>query len=135
MKITAPLVSALIILALIGCTPAADESTGTDDSGSSDSTEDSGTDDAGTDDAATDDGGFAGVTLAGTGDYTVPDQAPIGGYELPEFQDGLPDGCTWTTYEDENVLGNGVDNGQFVFLTDVTTRFVTDGCPDWVQFE
>jgi hypothetical protein len=29
----------------------------------------------------------------------------------------------------------GESNGPFVFITDVTTRFVTEGCPDWVQFE
>ena len=89
--------------------------------------------DAGTQDEGGDEGGFSGVTVSGTGDYATPADMPIGGYELPDNQDGQPDGCSWTLYQDENVLA--ADQGSFVFITDVTTRFVTEGCPDWVQFE
>lgn len=124
-QLTALAAAALLALTLAGCTPGTSTDTGSDsDTGSSDTE---------TDTESTDDGGFVGATLSGTGDYSVPDQAPIGSYELPDNQDGLPDGCTWTLYEDENVLAES--QGSFLFITDVTTRFVTDGCPDWVQYE
>lgn len=117
------LLALLLVGGLTACDPVGDTgNTGGDGSSETD-----------TDDTETDDGGFAGVTLSGTGDYAVPADAPIGGYELPDNQDGQPDGCTWTLYEDENVLAE--NQGSFVFITEVTTRFVTDGCPDWVQFE
>ena len=118
--------SLLLAASLASCTPTSTDDTSNDDDSSSEIEE--------SEDDATDDGGFDGAVLAGTGDYAVPDDAPIGGYELPDNQDGLPDGCTWTLYiANGDVLAES--NGQFVFLTDVTTRFVTDGCPDWHQFE
>jgi len=128
MKITAIAATALLAIALTGCATGPATDTGTDTgTESGDTTEES---------TETETGGFVGVTLPGTGDYVVPDQAPIGGYELPDYQDGLPDGCTWMTYLDNgDVFGDGETNGQFVFITDVHVRFVTDGCPDWVQFE
>lgn len=110
---------------LAGCAPTApvdSGDTGTDDS--SETETESETD--------TDDGGFAGVTVPGTGDYTLPDDMPIGGYEFAD-EESQPDGCTWTIYVGDSVLSE--NTGSLVFITDVTTRFVTDGCPDWVQFE
>jgi len=88
--------------------------------------------DAGTQDEGGDAGGFEGVTVSGTGDYTLPDDMPIGGYEFAD-EDSQPDGCTWSIYVGDSVLSE--NTGGLVFVTDVTTRFVTDGCPDWVQFE
>ncbi|MBX3098012.1 MAG: hypothetical protein KF761_00400 [Salinibacterium sp.] len=121
---TALAAAALLALTLAGCGTTAETSTDTDTGSSTDESTD------------TTDGGFAGVTLPGTGDYSVPDQAPYGSYELPDYQDGLPAGCTWQTYlEDGTVFGDGVTNGQFIFITDVHVRFVTNGCPDWVQFQ
>jgi hypothetical protein len=116
--------AAILAIGLVGCTDTGASGGDTDDTTSSG-------DAASTD---TDDSGFAGVTLAGTGSYAVPDEAPIGGYELPNDQDGQPDGCTWTLYLDDGSVF--VENtGSFVFLTDVTATFETTGCPDWVQFQ
>ena len=111
-------ITALLAFGLSGCDPVT-ESPDTSTGGDSDVAE-------------TDDGGFAGVTLPGTGDYLIPDDAPIGGFEWPDV-DSQPDGCTWTLYHDESVRAE--NQGNLVFFTDATTRFVTDGCPDWVQFE
>ena len=128
--------SILLVLLLAGglaaCAPTApgDGDTGNDDS--SETTDDTGTDDTGSDDSDSDDEGFAGVTVSGTGDYTLPDDMPIGGYEFADA-DTQPDGCTWSIYVGDSVLAE--NNGGLVFVTDVTTRFVTEGCPDWVQFE
>lgn len=124
-RLTAVTAASVLLLALAGCTtPAA---TGTDGT-------DSGTDSDTSTEETTESGSSAGVTLPGTGEYTIPDQAPIGGYELPENQDGLPEGCTWQLYLTSGELF--VENqGSFVFFTDVTGKFVTNGCPDWVQFE
>lgn len=117
---TASSVLLVLLLAsgLAACAPTAPTDTSTTE------------EDAGTQDEGGDDGGFSGATIAGTGDYVVPDDIALGGYELPDTQ---PDGCTWTLYQDEAVVAE--NQGGTVFITEVTTRFVTDGCPDWVQFE
>lgn len=120
------LLTLLLAGGLAGCAPTAPADTDSDDSSEM-------TDDTSTDDSEGDEGGFAGVTIPGTGDYALPADMPIGGYELPDNQDGLPDGCSWTIYVGDDVLAES--NGPFLFITDVTTRFVTEGCPDWVQFE
>lgn len=120
--------SILLVLLLAGGLAACAPTTDTTGTGVDDTTSET-EDDAGTQD----EGGFAGVTLSGSGDYAVPADAPIGGYELPDNQDGQPEGCTWKLYQDDAVLAE--NQGSFVFITDVTTRFVTEGCPDWVQFE
>ena len=112
--------SVLLVLLLAGGLAACAPTTPTDN-GDTGTTEE---------DTSTDDGGFAGATIPGTGDYVVPDDIALGGYELPDTQ---PDGCTWTLYQDEAVLAE--NQGGTVFITEVATRFVTDGCPDWVQFE
>ena len=119
------LLTLLLAGGLAACAPtASDTDVSTDDS--SETTDDTGSDDSGSDE------GFAGVTVSGTGDYTLPDDMPIGGYEFADA-DTQPDGCTWTIYVGDSVLSE--NTGALVFVTDVTTRFVTDGCPDWVQFE
>ena len=64
----------------------------------------------------------------------MPGDAPIGGYELPNDQDGQPEGCTWRLLDDDGTV-MFENQGSFVFLTDVTPTFETTGCPDWVQFE
>jgi len=116
------LLTLLLAGGLAGCAPTGESTdTGVDDS--SESTDDTSTDD---------EGGFEGVTVPGTGDYTLPDDMPIGGYEFAN-EESQPDGCTWTIYVGDSVLSE--NTGSLVFITDVTTRFVTDGCPDWVQFE
>ena len=127
---TLPFVAvAVLVFGLAGCAPAAPSDTSTD-SGSSDTD----TSDTTEESTETETGALQGAVLAGTGDYTVPDQAPIGGYELPDNPDGQPAGCTWQLYVENGTLF--VENqGSVVFITDVIGRFVTDGCPDWVQFE
>ena len=130
---TSRIAAASILLALLlagglaGCAPTGPADSG--DTGVNDSSETQSETETETD---SDGGGFAGVTVAGTGDYTLPDDMPIGGYEFADA-DTQPDGCTWTIYVGDSVLAE--NNGALVFVTDVTTRFVTDGCPDWVQFE
>ena len=116
--------SILLAILLVGGLTACDPVAPTSNDGDTDSSETE-TDDTGG-------GGFAGVTVSGTGDYTLPDDMPIGGYEFAD-EATQPDGCTWTIYVGDSVLAE--NNGGLVFVTDVTTRFVTDGCPDWVQFE
>lgn len=115
--------SAVLTLGLVGCAPTAPAAPG--------DAVDSGDDSVTVDE---DPGSFAGAVLPGTGTYAVPDDAPIGGYELPNDQDGQPEGCTWRILDaDGTVMFE--NQGSFVFLTDVTPTFETSGCPDWVQFE
>lgn len=120
---------ALLAFALAGCAPAADTSTDT----STDT--DSGSDSSDTTDESTETetGGFAGVTLSGSGQYSVPDQAPIGGYEL-DGADTQPDGCTWSLQDADGAV-QFENQGIVVFITEVNASFTTAGCPDWVQFE
>jgi hypothetical protein len=113
--------AALLAFTLTACAPAGETTTPPDTDAETEQETDTETDE------------FQGVTLPGTGEYEVPADAPIGGYELPENQDALPEGCSWTIYVGDDVLAES--HGPFLFLTDVTTKFVTDGCPDWVQFE
>ena len=93
------------------------------------------TPDAGATDEATT-GGFVGVTLPGTGKYAIGTDIPYGGFE---FADGVleqPAGCTWSIV-DEDGVAVFENQGQIVFITDIpeAVTFITDGCPDWVQFE
>ena len=87
-----------------------------------------------TDEATT--GGFVGVTVPGTGKYAIGTDIPYGGFE---FADGVleqPAGCTWSIV-DEDGVAVFENQGQIVFITDIpeAVTFITDGCPDWVQFE
>lgn len=85
------------------------------------------------------DSGFAGVTLPGTGSYSIGDEAPFGGYQMQGEPDAVPAGCTWSIDDaaGEPTLASSENNGLYAFLTDVpeAVTFVTEGCPDWVQFE
>lgn len=129
-RAAASIVLAVLLMGgLAACDPAVDTGNSGDDGSSETDTDGTETDT----DTDADEGGFDGVTVSGTGDYALPADMPIGGYELPENQDALPDGCSWTIYVGDEILAES--NGPFLFITDVTTRFVTEGCPDWVQFE
>ncbi len=125
-------------LAPVGCAPDSDgDGSGGDSSSDTDSSAGTSEDATGDDDGEGDGGDdFSGATLSGTGSYSIPDQAPLGGYELDGDPGTLPDGCTWQILDADG----GVyveDQGAYVFLTDIpeAVTFVTDGCPDWVQFE
>ncbi|WP_407360169.1 hypothetical protein [Microbacterium sp. LBN7] len=86
------------------------------------------------DDAAAEDS--AGVTVAGTGVYTIGGDIPYGGFQLHGEPAPVPDGCTWSIQDESG--GIVVENqGAYAFLTDVPeyVTFHTDGCPEWEQFE
>jgi hypothetical protein len=76
------------------------------------------------------------VVLPGTGQYSVPDQMPFGGYQLKGEPDAQPEGCTWSIQDDAGVVAFE-NQGVYAFITDIPegTVFVTSGCPDWEQFE
>ena len=114
--------TALLALSLLGCATTSTDTatdTGSDSDTSSDSTES---------------GSGAFVTLSGTGDYAVPADMPIGGYQIVGEPASQPDGCTWTIF-DANGEVLATDQGVYVFITDVSARFTTDGCGEWEQFE
>jgi len=124
------LLPALLLMgALSACGPTAPSSEEPGpDSGDSTTTDDGATTD--------DDGdGTTGVTLAGTGTYTIPDQIPYGGYQLVGDPGVLPDGCTWSISGSDGVVAES--QGAYVFITDIdeADTFTTDVCPDWEQFE
>ncbi|MCC6856271.1 MAG: hypothetical protein IT189_09450 [Microbacteriaceae bacterium] len=111
--------TALLALSLLGCAPTTSTDTGSDSDSSPDSTES---------------GSGTFVTLSGTGDYSVPADMPIGGYQIVGEPASQPDGCTWTIF-DANGEVLATDQGVYVFITDVSARFTTDGCGEWEQFE
>ncbi len=76
------------------------------------------------------------VVIPGTGRYGVGTDVPFGGYQLSGEPDEQPDGCTWSIEDDDGVVAFE-NQGSYVFLTDIKegTVFVTNGCPDWEQFE
>ncbi len=76
------------------------------------------------------------IVLPGTGRYAIGTEAPLGGYQLLGEPDEQPAGCTWSI-EDADGVAAFENQGQYVFLTDIkeAVTFVTDGCPDWEQFE
>jgi len=122
---TSTLAAAILAISLAGCAPASAPIDSSSDEGDTvDSSEES------TDDGAS--GDF--VTLSGTGTYAVPEDAPIGSYELPDNQDALPAGCTYEFF-DKSGTSFGPPSGPFIFLTDATATFTTEGCPDWVQYQ
>lgn len=118
--------AALLLAALTACAPeAATETPATD---SSESSEEATTDDTSTDSAF--------VTLPGTGSYAIGTEAPYGGYQLVGEPDAVPAGCTWSIVDADGAVAFA-DEGLYVFLTDIpeAVTFITDGCPDWEQFE
>ncbi|GEL94481.1 hypothetical protein [Cellulomonas composti] len=78
----------------------------------------------------------AGAVVAGTGRYAIGTDLPYGGYQLHGEPAEQPAGCTWSI-EDADGEVQFDDQGSYAFLTDVPefVTFVTDGCPDWEQFE
>jgi hypothetical protein len=81
-------------------------------------------------------GSFSGVTLPGTGRYAIGTEAPFGSYQLKGEPDSQPEGCTWSI-EDADGGATFADQGSYVFITDIkeAVTFVTNGCPDWEQYE
>ena len=131
--VVAACAATLLLFALSGCTPEpATDAPVTDSSDSGDSS-DSSSDESTTEDTGAD----AGMTvLPGTGSYAIGTDAPYGGYELAGGVLEQPDGCTWSIVDEDGVV-TFADQGQFVFLTDIpeAVTFITNGCPDWQQFE
>ena len=86
-----------------------------------------------TDDAG---GDFDGVTVSGTGSYAIGTDIPYGGFQLQGEPASQPDGCTWSIV-DEDGVALAENQGSYAFITDVpeAVTFITDGCPDWEQFE
>ncbi len=94
------------------------------------------TPDAEATDDGTDGGDFAGVTLPGTGSYAIGTDIPYGGFQLKGEPASQPDGCTWSIV-DEDGAAAFENQGSYVFITDIpeAVTFITDGCPEWEQFE
>ncbi len=76
------------------------------------------------------------IVLPGTGRYAIGTEAPYGGYQLHGEPDSQPAGCTWSI-QDEDGVAVFENQGQYAFLTDIkeAVTFVSDGCPDWEQFQ
>lgn len=116
----------LLMAALAGCAPDGGTDAPATDSGAGSTTEES------MEDAPADTGM---VVLPGTGSYAIGTEAPYGGYELADVLE-QPAGCTWSIVDEDGVAAFA-DQGTIVFLTDIPegVTFVTNGCPDWQQFE
>lgn len=80
--------------------------------------------------------GFEGKTVSGTGEYKIGTDVPYGGYQLKGEPTSQPDGCTWSI-KDADGTAIFENQGSYAFLTDVpeNVTFVTNGCPEWEQFE
>ncbi len=123
----------LAAAALVACAPVA----GPSDSGSGmDGGTDSGTDSSTDSGSDSGEGSSSFVVLPGTGQYSIPDQMPFGGYQLKGEPDAQPEGCTWSIQDADGVVAFE-NQGIYAFITDIPegTVFVTSGCPDWEQFE
>jgi len=116
----------LLFAALVGCAPVASSDAPVTD------TDESTTEET-TDDAPADTGM---VVLPGSGSYAIGTEAPYGGYELSGGVLEQPAGCTWSIVDEDGAV-TFADQGQIVFLTDIPegVTFITNGCPDWQQFE
>ena len=120
----------LLLAGLAGCAPDAGTDAPATDSGAGSTTEES------TDESMEDTPADTGmVVLPGTGSYAIGTEAPYGGYELAEALE-QPAGCTWSIVDEDGAVAFA-DQGTVVFLTDIVeaVTFITNGCPDWVQFE
>ena len=135
------------LLALAGCsddaTPADQDDSSSSPAAASDDDSAADPDDDSTDDAsddtgddADDDGAASGVVVSGTGRYAIGTDLPYGGYQLHGEPAEQPDGCTWSIQDADGEV-QFQDQGSYAFLTEVPefVTFVTDGCPDWEQFE
>ena len=126
-------IAALALSTLTACGPEDQESPPAEDTFAVDTMEPDTGDDAETEE---DDGGFIGVTLPGTGSYAIGTDIPYGGFQLLGEPSSQPDGCTWSIVDEDGAVF--VENhGPYVFITDIpeAVTFITDGCPDWEQFE
>lgn len=76
------------------------------------------------------------VVIAGTGRYAVGTDIPFGGYQISGEPASQPDGCTWSIEDADGVVAFE-NQGSYAFLTDIPegSVFVTNGCPEWEQFE
>lgn len=76
------------------------------------------------------------LVLAGTGSYAIGTEAPFGGYQISGEPTSQPDGCTWSIVDADGAVYTE-NQGSYAFLTDIpeAVTFITDGCPDWEQFE
>jgi hypothetical protein len=127
----------LAALLLAGCGAGGASDSGGDQAADSGAAASEGPD-ASADDTTTDEAPavVSGAVLPGTGSYVIGTDAPYGGYQLHGEPDSQPSGCTWSIQD-----GDGIavveDQGMYAFLTDVPeyVTFVTEGCPDWEQFE
>ena len=76
------------------------------------------------------------VTLPGTGRYEIGTEAPYGAYRLKGEPDSLPAGCTWSIIDEDGDVY--IENqGSYASMSDVkeAVTFVTQGCPDWEQYQ
>ena len=129
--VTAASATLLLLAALVGCAPEAGSDAPATDPGAGTTTEESAETPA---EGPSEDSGM--VVLPGTGSYAIGTEAPYGGYELSGDVLEQPAGCTWSIVDEDGVAAFA-DQGQFVFLTDIPegVTFITNGCPDWQQFE
>jgi hypothetical protein len=76
------------------------------------------------------------LVLPGTGTYVIGVDIPYGGFQLMGEPTEQPAGCTWAIL-DADGAASFENQGSYVFITDIAeaVTFVTDGCPDWEQFE
>ena len=54
---------------------------------------------------------------------------PAPGSKFTQLQIGMP------MKQVTDIIGEPTDQGVYVFITDVSARFTTDGCGEWEQFE
>lgn len=133
-RLTVGLGGLAMVIALAACgTGPAKESPPSSDSMPAASVASTGGDDA---QESPDASNGAFIVLPGTGRYAIGTEAPYGGYQLHDEPDEQPAGCTWSI-EDADGVAVYENQGQYAFLTDIkeAVTFVTDGCPDWEQFQ
>ena len=133
-RLTVALCSLALVLAVTACDPGPTA----DAPSSSDAMPATSAGSVGSDDAQESPKAASGafIVLPGTGRYAIGTEAPLGGYQLHGEPDEQPAGCTWSI-EDADGVAAFENQGQYVFLTDIkeAVTFVTDGCPEWEQFE
>lgn len=127
---------AALFMGMTACAPG--ESSDSGNAGDSRDPSQETSDDTGAENESDDSSGVVGVTLPGTGRYAIGTDAPFGGYQMRGEPSAVPAGCTWSIEDaDGTAIATSEANGMYVFLTNIPEAdvFVTDGCPDWEQFE
>ena len=127
----------VLILPLSACGGgSAEEAGGTDDSTATSEAAEDASQPAEDESEAEDDAAGDFVVISGTGRYAVGTDIPFGGYQISGEPASQPDGCTWSIEDADGVVAFE-NQGSYAFLTDIPEGvfFVTDGCPDWEQFE